>query len=203
VGRCISLSLLVLSVVYFGTRVANYFELKDARTAAMQSFNLSEQKLQLKFENIAMLHIVTIVHSITCIIISGVVAKTMRSQSYIDRRQYFLVLGMTASVSVIYFFALIYVGYKGTLGHTDDYEVLIILESVLDVIGSLSNDTVSFLFALLMNFLILVGLFSLNLCSAYLVEIAKAIEQRRTGGRNKNELELNSFSVGGREDHQV
>lgn len=202
-GRCISLSLLVLSVVYFGTRVANYFELKDARTAAMQSFNVSEQKLQLKFENIAMLHIVTIVHSITCIIISGVVAKTMRSQSYIDRRQYFLVLGMTASVSVIYFFALIYVGYKGTLGHTDDYEVLIILESVLDVIGSLSNDTVSFLFALLMNFLILVGLFSLNLCSAYLVEIAKAIEQRRTGGRNKNELELNSFSVGGREDHQV
>lgn len=203
-GRCISLALLVLSVVYFLTRVANYVELSGARTAAQQSFHLSEAKVQLKFDNIAMLHLVTIVHSVTCIIISGVVAKTMRSQSYIDRRQYFLVLGLTASVSILYFFALVYVGYKGTIGHADDYEVLIILESVLEVIGSLSNDTISFLFALLMNFLIMLGLFSLNLCSAYLVEIAKAIEQRRTGGRNKNELELNSFSAAGKgADHHV
>lgn len=86
VGRCISLTLLALSVVYFLTRVANYLELKDARAAAMQSFHLSDARVQLKFENIAMLHLVTIVHSLTCIIISGVVAKIMRSQSYIDRR---------------------------------------------------------------------------------------------------------------------
>ena len=151
--------------------------------------------MQLKFENISLLHIVTIAHSLTCIVIAGVVAKMMQSQSYIDRRQFYMVLGMTSVVTVLYFFSIVYVVYQGTLGHSDDYEVIIILESMLDVIGSLSDNTLSFLFALLMNFLMLLGIFCLNICSLYLAEIAKAIEQRRTGGRNKNELELNSFSV--------
>ncbi len=41
-----------------------------------------------------------------------------------------------------------------------------------------------------MNFALLYGIFVINMCSVYLVEIAKKLEQRRTGGRDKNEVEL-------------
>ena len=69
------------------------------------------------------------------------------------------------------------------------------LESILDVIASLSNNTFSFMFALMMNFFLLFGIFCLNVCSLYLADVATSIEQRRTGGRDQNELELNSFNI--------
>jgi hypothetical protein len=47
----------------------------------------------------------------------------------------------------------------------------------------------------MINFVMLAGIYCLNLCSMYLIELAKTIEQRRTGGRNKREVELNSFSI--------
>jgi hypothetical protein len=69
-----------------------------------------------------------------------------------------------------------------------------VIESILDILGSISNNPFSFLFAVMMNFVLIFGLFCLNLCSIYLAEIARALEQRRTGGRDQNELELNSFT---------
>ncbi len=63
------------------------------------------------------------------------------------------------------------------------------------MIASLSNNTFAFVFAIMINFVMLGAIYSLNLCSMYLIELAKEIEQRRTGGRNKREVELNSFSV--------
>ena len=194
-GKCISLTLLSMSVLYFFTRIGNYMELKDTKHVANQSYGLGDAKLQLKFENMELLHVVTIVHSITCIIISGVIYHMLKNHSYIDRRQFFLILGMTTSVTILYFFSILYVVYMSTFARSDDYDVLTILESMLDVIGSLSNDTLSFLFALMMNFFLLLGIFLLNICSLYMAEVAKSIEQRRTGGRNQNELELNSFSI--------
>ena len=45
-----------------------------------------------------------------------------------------------------------------------------------------------------MNFALLYGIFALNRCSMYLVEIARALEQKRTGGRNANEVELGGYT---------
>ena len=45
-----------------------------------------------------------------------------------------------------------------------------------------------------MNFALLYGIFALNMCSMYLVEIARALEQKRTGGRNTNEVELGGYT---------
>jgi uncharacterized membrane protein SpoIIM required for sporulation len=68
------------------------------------------------------------------------------------------------------------------------------LEGVLDILSTISNNTFSFVFAVIMNFLLILGLFAINLCSIYLADLAKSLEQKRTGGRMQNELELNSFS---------
>ena len=64
------------------------------------------------------------------------------------------------------------------------------LEGMLDLLGMISRNPFSFFFAVVMNFFLLYGVFCLNMCSLYLVEIAKALEQRRTGGRDTNEVEL-------------
>jgi len=52
-----------------------------------------------------------------------------------------------------------------------------------------------------MNFALLYGIFALNMCSMYLVEIARALEQKRTGGRNANEVELGGYT--GKRPHAV
>jgi hypothetical protein len=68
------------------------------------------------------------------------------------------------------------------------------LEGVLELIKSISRDQFAFFFAVIMNFALLYGIFALNMCSMYLVEIARALEQKRTGGRNANEVELGGYT---------
>jgi ABC-type transport system involved in cytochrome bd biosynthesis fused ATPase/permease subunit len=68
-----------------------------------------------------------------------------------------------------------------------------VLETVLTLIGTVATNPFSFIFALMMNFILIFGIFCLNWCSLYLADLTKAVEQKRTGGRNQNELELNSF----------
>ena len=68
--------------------------------------------------------------------------------------------------------------------------MVIFLEGVLDLLATISQNPFSFFFTVVMNFILLYGIFCLNMCSLYLVEIAKSLEQRRTGGRNTNEVEL-------------
>ena len=193
-AKCISLSLLLMSTAYFFSRLANYSEMREfkERAAKSQSHDLI---MRSKYENMELLHVVTIVHSLTCIIISGLISLTLQRESRIDRRQFFLMLGTTSTVTFLYFFSLLYVVFKSTQVPDQAPQMLIIFESVLDMIASLSNNTFSFIFALMMNFILLFGIFCLNVCSAYLADIAKRIEQRRTGGRNQNELELNNLSV--------
>jgi hypothetical protein len=124
-----------------------------------------------------LLHIVTIVHSLTCIIITSIITAMLRASAYIDRRQFYLILAMTSSITVLYFFSIVYVVYQSTLGSSTEHDdIITLLERVLDVISSLSNDTFSFLFALWMNFVLLFGVICLNVCSLYLAEVAKSIE---------------------------
>lgn len=95
----------------------------------------------------------------------------------IDRRQYYMMFAMICMVTGLYFFAIVYVVYKSTISKSDDENgIITLLESILDVIASLSNNVFSFVFALLMNFFLLMGLYGLNLISFYLAELAKSIE---------------------------
>jgi len=136
-----------------------------------------------KYENIELLHYFTIAHSFTCVVISTFVYMMLKKNSFIDRRQYYFVLGMTSIVTLLYFFAILYIVYRSTYVTSTTYNAILVFESVLDIIGSVSSNPLSFLFALMMNFVLLFGIFCLNLCSIYLADLARALEQKRTGGR--------------------
>lgn len=117
----------------------------------------------------------------------------LRKNTIIDRRQYYFVLTMTTLVTVLYFFALLYIVYRSTYATSQAYSALLVFESIIDVVSAISTNPFAFVFALIMNFVLLFGIFSLNLSSIYLADLARALEQKRTGGRSQNELELNSF----------
>ena len=61
---------------------------------------------------------------------------------------------------------------------------------MLDLVESVSRNRFGFFIQVITNFALLYGVFALNMCSVYLVELAKSLEQRRTGGRGKNEVEM-------------
>ena len=106
-------------------------------------------------------------------------------------------LGVSTVATFAYFLALGYVVLSGQTYFTgENYKASIInfLEGVLDLITSISRNKFSFFFAVIMNFALLYGIFALNICSMYLVEIAKSLEQKRTGGRGANEVELGGFN---------
>eukprot|EP00347_Sterkiella_histriomuscorum_P020990 403335687 len=188
--RCISISLLILSVVYLITRIQSYLELKDYREKNSKSMIGSNA---FKYQNIEILHYFTMIHSLTCVIISTLVFMMLKKNMIIDRRQYYFILGITTFVTVLYFFAILYIVYRSTYLTSSSYNSIVVFESILELIGSVSSNPLAFLFALMMNFVLLFGIFLLNLCSIYLADLARALEQKRTGGRYQNELELNSF----------
>jgi hypothetical protein len=133
--------------------------------------------LRLKYENFELLHIITIAHAISCFVISGFVYLILRGNTYmIDRRQYFSMLGLTSILTLAYFLSLIYVVYRAATSQTKPRDLFDIFESLLDLLASLSNNTLSFIFAVMMNFVILGGIYCLNVCSVYLVELARAVE---------------------------
>jgi hypothetical protein len=194
------MTLLLASIMYFITRIFNFAQLREHKDrASKSSYFWNDVSLQIQYENMELLHIVTIAHSFTCIIISGVIWTMLTTSAAIaiDRRQYYLMLFMTCSVATLYFFSIVFVVYRSTISKASDFGVIAALESLLDVIASLSNDVFSFVFALLMNFILLFGIYIMNVLSLYMAELAKSIEQRRTGGRETNELELNSFKMKG------
>jgi len=76
------------------------------------------------------------------------------------------------------------------------------MESVFDFLSYISDGrTFSFVFALLMNFIILFFIFCLNLASVVVTELVQALETKRTGGYRTNELELNSLVTSARTNH--
>ena len=189
--KCITLTLMVLSLIYLMTRIQSFYELQASKKEITKG--VFTGSVAYKYENMELLHYFTIAHSVTCVVISVFVYMVLKRNQMIDRRQYYFVLGVTTVVTFLYFFALVYIVYRGTVVQSRSYNAIVMLESILDVIGSISSNPFAFLFALLMNFILLFGLFCLNLCSIYLADLARSMEQRRTGGREQNELELNSL----------
>jgi hypothetical protein len=105
-------------------------------------------------------------------------------------------LGISSAATVLYFIAFAYIVASGTSSFTrsaiSSTPLFAFLENLLDLLSSISRNPFQFFFAVVMNFILLYGVFLLNVCSLYLVDIAKALEQRRTGGRDTNEVELHA-----------
>jgi hypothetical protein len=109
VTKCIALTLLVLSVIYLITRISALVSLYQT-----QGQGTMIGRNSIKFSNIELVHFFTIAHSITCVGIATFVYMNLRKNQTIDRRQYYFVLGLTTLVTVLYFFALMFVVYKTT-----------------------------------------------------------------------------------------
>ena len=95
--------------------------------------------------------------------------------------------------SAAYLIAVIYVVSKSPryfMNKESSYPLVDFLESLLDLLDAISRNRTSFFFTVVMNFVLLYGIFCINICSVYLAELAKSLEQKRTGGRDTNEVEL-------------
>lgn len=126
----------------------------------------------------------------------------------IDRRQYFVLLGVSTVAILTYILALSYVVVNGTQSMTrsaynSEYAILNFLDNLLDLLETISRNAFSFFFAVIMNFVLVFGLIAINLFSMHLGEIAKALEQRRTGGRDTNEVELGGMRTSSNLDTTV
>ena len=64
------------------------------------------------------------------------------------------------------------------------------MDAVLELLGSVSNTPLAFVFALVFNFVIMVGIHGLNMLSFNMAELSKQVEWRRTGGRGLREVEM-------------
>ena len=170
------MSLIVLSVIYFATRIVSYKELLDYKERAVKSYH--SENLLSRYENFELLHILTIAHSISCFVISGFVYLILRGNTYtIDRRQYFTMIGLTGVLTTLYFFSLTYVVYRSaTKKITGETNSTNAFDEILDLIASLSNNTFSFIIAIMKNFVMIGGVYCLNVCSMYLIELATTIE---------------------------
>lgn len=175
--------MLLCSVVYLWTRLESYASMKRASAG-----------LQDSVEYLEALQIFLIGHSIVCMLISFLAYSTVRKHTMIDRRQYYVLLGVSTFAILAYIIALTYAVGHGTSSMTrsaySDYAILNFLENLIDLLESISRNAFSFFFAVIMNFVLVFALIGINLFSMHLGEIAKALEQRRTGGRDTNEVEL-------------
>ena len=130
----------------------------------------------------------TIVHAGSCVILSGVSWFVTRGTvlGAVDRRMYLGMILMAWVVTLAYFLGFVYV----VLTSTQSYNFLAIVDAVLDLLGSVSNTPLAFVFALGFNFVIMVGIHGLNMLSFNMAELAKQVEWRRTGGRGLREVEM-------------
>jgi len=91
-------------------------------------------------------------------------------------------MGISFTLTVLYFFAIAYVVYKSTFNQKND-SIVKFIQNTADIIGSISSNNVAFIFAIMMNFVLLFGFHCINMGSVLLADMARVIEQRRTGGR--------------------
>jgi uncharacterized protein involved in cysteine biosynthesis len=140
-----------------------------------------------------MIHSLTIVHSFTCVTMSAFIYFLLKKKLLIDRRQYYMMMGLTTVVSVVYFSSFMYVVYYAVIQSPGEHSIYIVMNGMVDMITSISNNMITFFLTLTMNFILIFGIFAVNLCSLYLADLSTSLEQRRTGGRGQNELELNDF----------
>ncbi len=108
-------------------------------------------------------------------------------------------IALTTVVAIVYMIAFVYVVGSSTAKVTKavseaEYPIILFLEKTIEVLSSISNSPYAYFFAVVMNFVLLYGIFIVNMCSVYLMEISKTLEQRRTGGRRKNEVEMGQIA---------
>ena len=120
--------------------------------------------------------------------LSGVSWFVMRGTvlGAVDRRMYLGMIIMAWVVTLAYFLGFVYV----VLTSTQSYNFLAIVDAVLDLLGSVSNTPLAFVFALVFNFVIMLGIHGLNMLSFNMAELSKQVEWRRTGGRGLREVEM-------------
>eukprot|EP00347_Sterkiella_histriomuscorum_P000223 403376711 len=159
-------------------------EAADSRTLLRQ---YEQMKGLVRFISLV-LHLLS--YLIQTVVLTGLVYRSMKIGQFFDRRKYFFLIGVTTFVTILYFFALLYVVFKGSKSAKNN-EIMSIVEKVAEIVGSISSNDLAFIFAIFMNFILIFGLYLLNMTNVILLELAKQIEQRRTGGRKQNELELN------------
>lgn len=111
--RCLSMVLVVLSVVYLVTRILSLIEMQNSKgKSAMLGRN------RVNMSNIELVHYFTIFHAVTCVGISAFMGMTLKKSLHIDRRQFYFLMGVTGAVTIIYFFALMFVVWKTTQATT-------------------------------------------------------------------------------------
>ena len=110
-ARCLSISLVTLSLIYLWTRLTSFYELKDYKARAGRTFSPDASGIRLQYDNYEMLHILTIAHAVSCIVLSGVIYFALRGSVIhaIDRRQYLAIMALSVVVTFAYFLAFIYV----------------------------------------------------------------------------------------------
>lgn len=120
--------------------------------------------------------------------LSGVSWFVMRGTvlGAVDRRMYLGMIIMAWVVTLAYFLGFVYV----VLTSTQSYNFIALVDAVLDLLGSVSNTPLAFVFALVFNFVIMLGIHGLNMLSFNMAELSKQVEWRRTGGRGLREVEM-------------
>ena len=127
-------------------------------------------------------------HAGSCVVLSGVSWFVMRGtvMGAVDRRMYLGMIIMAWFVTTAYFLGFVYV----VLTSSQSYNLIAILDAVLELLGSVSNTPLAFIFALIFNFVIMLGIHGLNILAFNMAELAKQVEWRRTGGRGQREVEM-------------
>lgn len=113
VTRVLSLLLLALSLIYLYTRVDSFRDMQLAQSLAHAGGY--EDSLQVnRYDHIIGLQYFLIGHSLTCVFISCFAFFTVRKHFLIDRRQYFVMLGVSSAATILYFLALAYIVASGS-----------------------------------------------------------------------------------------
>ena len=130
----------------------------------------------------------TIVHAGSCVVLLGVSWFVMRGtvMGAVDRRMYLGMIIMAWVVTTAYFLGFVYV----VVTSSQSYNLIAILDAVLELLGSVSNTPLAFIFALIFNFVIMLGIHGLNILAFNMAELSKQVEWRRTGGRGLREVEM-------------
>lgn len=116
-ARCWSLTLHLIAWLYVYTRMQSYFELLEYKSKNNSSLN---GRAGQKYDSIELLHYITIIHSITSVIITGLVYFSMRKGEFFDRRKYFFLIVVTGGITFLYFFAILYVIFHGSKSARDN-----------------------------------------------------------------------------------
>jgi hypothetical protein len=88
-------------------------------------------------------------------------------------------LSLSTTGAIAYLIALIYVVSKSPRYFMDKESqnpLLDFLESLLDLLDAISRNRTSFFFTVVINFVLLYGIFCINICSVYLADLAKSLE---------------------------